>query len=427
MPRRLLSLCWPPGAAPDLAAAALWAQKFSPLTAPDAPDGILLDITGCAHLFGGEAGLRAGLLAHWPAARCAVAGTAAAAWALARYAAPGDRRGDEALDDLPLAALRLEDRVIIKLRRVGIRRIGQLAALPRAELTAGYGQAPGRRLAQALGGAPEVFKAITPPPEWRMVEHYAEPICAAAQLTAALARLAAGLCAHLATAARGATELAAHFYRVDGVRPEFTLCFAAPCRDEFQIARLAREKLNDIDPGFGVETLILAAVATEPLAPVQRGIEGEAPDFSAPVNTLLNRLGDRRLWRVAPHGTHIPEYATRRAPVQMPVPWGKPRHPRPLTLLRRPAPITAIAPVPDDPPVACTWNRHTHRVVHATGPERIARDWWAHAPDVSRHESEKLRDYYAVEDATGARFWLFRAGIHGGAVPPSWYLHGIFG
>jgi protein ImuB len=422
MSRRLLSLCLPPGAAPDLAAAALWAQKFSPLTAPDPPDGILLDITGCAHLFGGEAGLLAQLLKRWPGARAAIAGSAAAAWALARY-----RQTDERLEDLPLAALRLEDRVITKLRRVGIRRIGQLMALPRAELAAGYGLAPGRRLAQALDQAPEVFQAITPPPEWRAAEHYAEPIAAPAQLAAALTRLADQLCADLAAAARGATELTAQFYRIDGARPEFSVRFAAPCRDEPQIARLLREKLNDIDPGFGIESLILAAVATERLAPAQRAIEGAAPDFSAPVNTLLNRLGPR-LWRVAPHGTHIPEYAARRAPVQMPpVPWGRPRHPRPLTLLPRPAPITAIAPVPDDPPVAFTWNRRTHRVARATGPERIARDWWAHPPDDTRFEAEKIRDYYAVEDQAGARFWLFRAGVHGGAAPVRWYLHGLFG
>jgi protein ImuB len=422
MSRRLLSLCLPPGAAPDLAAAALWAQKFSPLTAPDAPDGILLDITGCAHLFGGEAGLQAALLKRWPGARCAVAGSAAAAWALARY-----RQNDERLEDLPLAALRLEDQKIVKLRRVGIRRVGQMMALPRAELAAGYGLAPGRRLAQALGQAPEVFRAITTPPDWRAAEHYAEPIAAPAQLAAALTRLTETLCADLAAAARGATELAAQFYRIDATRPEILVRFAAPCRDELQIARLLREKLNDIDPGFGIESLVLAAVATESLAPVQRAIEGAAPDFSAPVNTLLNRLGPR-LWRVAPHGTHIPEYAARRAPVQMPpVPWAKPRHPRPLTLLPRPAPITAIAPVPDDPPIAFTWNRCPHRILRATGPERIARDWWAHAPDDMRFEAEKIRDYYAVEDQAGARFWLFRAGVHGGAAPVRWYLHGLFG
>jgi protein ImuB len=422
MSRRLLCLCLPPGAAPDLTAAALWAQKFSPLTAPDAPDGILLDITGCAHLFGGEAGLQAALLKRWPGARCAIAGSAAAAWALARYA-----RGNERLEDLPLAALRLESLIITKLRRVGIRRIGQLMALPRAELAAGYGLAPGRRLAQALGQAPEVFHAITPPPAWRAAEHYAEPIGAPAQLAAALTRLTATFCADLAAAARGVTELTAQFYRIDGARPENLVRFASPCRDEMQIGKLLREKLNDIDPGFGIESIIVAALVTERLAPVQRAIEGAAPDFSVAVNILLNRLGPR-LWRVAPHGTHIPEYAARRAPVQLPpVPWAKPRHPRPLTLLARPAPITAIAPVPDDPPIAFTWNRQTHRIIRATGPERIARDWWAHSPDETRHEAEKLRDYYVVEDQSGARFWLFRAGVHGGAAPVRWYLHGLFG
>jgi protein ImuB len=380
----------------------------------------MLDITGCAHLFGSEAGLIAAVAARLPGARMAIADTAAAAWGLARYGAE--------LMELPVAALRLPPETSAKLRKIGVRKVGQLARLPRAGLVAGYGKEPALRLAQMLGEAPEIIRFIAAPPEWQEAEHYAEPIFTPAQLQAALARLVAKLCARLEDATLGATALTARFYRIDRVCPEIVLGFAAPCRDEVQIAKLLCEKLaQEIDPGFGIETIALEAAVVEKLALVQRNIAGEIPDYAPPLNTLLNRLGGAKIWRARPHQSYIPEYAVRRVPVnQKPAPWTKPLHPRPVRLLARPEPITAIAPVPDDPPVQFTWNRQVHRVRHATGPERIARDWWAHPYDPTRPEDEKVRDYYAVENSDGARFWLFRAGLHEGVSAPRWYLHGFF-
>ena len=403
---------------------ALWCQHVSPLTAPQPPDGILIDITGCAHLFGGEAGLKARLARRLPNARIAIAGTAAAAWGLARYG----EAGSEDIAVLPVAALNLDPRIVIRLRRVGIRRIGELARLPRAELTAGFGQGPVLRLAQALGRAPEAIRFITAPPNWQEIEHHAEPIAAPAQLLAALARLTETLCVRLAAACRGATSLTARFHRIDAVCPEIVLGFAAPCRDAAQIGRLLKEKLAEIDPGFGVEAISLTAVTTEPLAPAQRGMTEEAPDYARPIDTLLNRLGGARFWRAAPQASHIPEFAARRAAITAPpARWEKPRQPRPLRLLSRPDAIAAIAPLPDDPPVQFSWRGKTHRIAHATGPERIAREWWRHQQDGVRPEHEHLRDYYAVEDTEGARFWVFRAGLHQGAAPARWFLHGLFG
>jgi protein ImuB len=393
---------------------------------------VLLDITGCAHLFGGEAGLMAALAARLPGARMAVAGTAAAAWGLARYGEAGGETGSEARAEnilpLPLAALRLDNQTIRKLRRIGVRTVADLKRLPRAGLVSGYGKAPLLRLAQALGEATEVLCFISAPPEWREAEHYAEPIFAPVQLQAALHRLAAKLCGRLADATRGATALTARFYRIDRQCPAIALGFAAPCRDEMQISKLLIERLaQELDPGFGIETITLEAGTTEPLVPVQRDMAGDMPNYAQPLNTLLNRLGNKNLWRVVPYASHIPEYAARRVPVKLPpVPWAKPRHPRPVRLLPRPDEITAIAPVPDDPPVQFTWAGKVHRVRRSTGPERIARDWWCHPPDVRRPEAEKIRDYYAVEDTEGARFWLFRAGLHDGVVPARWYLHGFF-
>ncbi len=421
-PRRMMSIWFPNGAPADRLAA--WCQQFSPLTAADPPDGVLIDISGCAHLFGGEAGLRARILARLPGARLAIAQTAAAAWALARFG----EADDEDLDPLPLAALNLNPRTITRLRRVGIRRIGELRRLPRAELTAGFGGEPLRQLQRARGEAPEALKFFTPPPDWREIAHFAEPIFAPAQLQAALGRLVNALCPRLAAARLGATSLTACFHRIDSNLPQFVLRFAAPCRDAAQISKLAKEKLNEIDPGFGVEAISLTANATELLAEVQNTIARNTPDYTAPINTLLNRLGETKIWRAAPHASHIPEFAARRIPVtQPPAAWTKPRHRRPIKLLARPAAITAIAPVPDDPPVQFSWQGKNHRIACATGPERIAREWWRHDPQTARPEAEQIRDYYEVEDTTGARFWLFRAGTHGGTAPVRWFLHGFFG
>lgn len=411
----------PPG---NLTALALWCQKFSPLTAISPPDGVMIDITGCAHLFGGEAGLTAKLQARFPGAKIAIADTALAAWGLARFGEPGS----ENFLVLPLAALGLDDRTITKLRRVGIRRVGELARLPRAELTAGYGAAPVKRLAQALGRAPEVLRFVAPPPEWREILHFVEPIFAPAQLQAALAKLVVALCEKLSPARLGATGLTAAFYRVDSKRPEIILNFASPCRDDGQIIRLLNEKLTGIDPGFGVDAISLEAGTTEILAPTQTSIDRPAPDFSAPANILLNRLGPEKIWRAARRDTHIPEKFLIRRPINLPpVPWGAQKYPRPLKLLEKPDAITAIAPVPDDPPASFSWRGKSHRIRKATGPERIASEWWRHAPDAGRPEEEKIRDYYTVEDSDGAKFWLFRAGLHDGVGPVRWYIHGFFG
>jgi protein ImuB len=428
--RRLLSLWLTPGlpagrsgAQDNIAALALWCQQYSPLTAVDPPDGVMIDITGCAHLFGGETGLMVHIARRLPGVRLAISNTAAAAWGLARYG----EQDNEDIAPLPLAALNLAERTLTKLRRVGVRRIGDLMRLPQAELTAGYGPEPLQKLRRALGQAPEAIEFCLRPPDWREQADFAEPIFTPAQLQAALGQLAAALCARLADAQAGATMLTARFFRIDLQVPAFSLKFAAPCRDAFQVTKLCTQKLDEIDPGFGVEAIVLGAEATEPLVPTQRDMGEEKPDYTAPLNTLLNRLGDAKFWRVAPHESHIPEYATRRIPVNATPPaWAKPRFPRPLRLLRMPDAITAIAPVPDDPPVSFTWRGQVHRITRATGPERIARDWWCHPQDNTRPEFEKIRDYYALEDTTGAKFWVFRAGRHDGVVPARWYLHGFF-
>jgi protein ImuB len=132
---------------------ALWAQRWGPWSAVDAPDGVLVDVTAVAHLFGGERRLLADVTA-----RCglrglhiaaAIAPTAGAAWALAHYAPPGsilDPEDDIAarLAGLPVAALRLDADVLPVLRRLGLKRLGDLAQAGAGEHGGTGGEAGGR-------------------------------------------------------------------------------------------------------------------------------------------------------------------------------------------------------------------------------------------------------------------------------------------
>jgi protein ImuB len=404
---------------------ALWCHGFTPLAALDPPDGIVLDITGCAHLFGGEAGLVRRLGAAWPEARIAIADTAAAAWALAHFGpiAGADRRTAR-LEDLPLAGLRIADATIARLRRLGLRRIGEVLRLSRGEIRAGFGADLVLRLDRLRGHAPEALHFLTPPVDWRVVGFHAEPLFTAEQLQAELMRLVEALCERLVAAESGLVGVEAQYYRVDARRLTDRIGFAAPTRDRVHVARLLGERLRHIDPGFGIEAVALVGEAAA-LPPGQAELAGRAaPDYAPTIDRLMRRV---TLYRLGPVATHIPERAMRRVQVTgSAAGWTMPDDPRPVRLFARPEPIAVLAPVPDDPPRMIRWRDVAYRIVHATGPERIGRDWWHHEPATARPETERIRDYYAVETAAGERFWVFRAGLHEGEVAPRWFIHGLF-
>jgi protein ImuB len=411
---------------------ALWCTRTTPLAAADPPDGLWLDITGCAHLFGGEQALADRLAARLAPARIAIAGTPGAAWALARAATrpavqvlpPGQEK--ITLAPLPVALLRLDPRVIASLRRVGLRSIGELARQPRADITARFGDTPGLRLDQAHGHAAEAIAWPRAPAPWSERLGFVEPIGTPEDLVRTLTLLATTLCARLEAAGLGALKVSAVFHRVDDLRPECAIATAKPLRDPARMARLLGAKLETIDPGFGVEAVVLTAEAVAALAPRQDSMGARTPqsdELIAVLDDLANRLSPDQLWRPAPQASHVPERAAVTAPpLARPAAWPHPPGERPIRLLRPPEPIEATAPVPDDPPILFRWRGALHRVRAASGPERIAAEWWRRSVIDTR-----FRDYYRVEDQHGARFWLFRTGLPGTAQPPDWYLHGLFG
>jgi protein ImuB len=462
----------PAGDAAALARLAAWCGRFSPWTAPNGPDGVWLDISGCAHLRGGEAALAAELVARLAhdgiAARAAVADTPGAAWAVARGGAPDGKAAvavvpeggaRPALAGLPLQGLRLDAAAAGALERLGLRRIGDLYPLPRAALAARFGAILAQRLDQALGIVAEPLSPLPPAPlRWSRCR-LPEPIETPEALAAVLEQLVPALCRQLGREGSGARRLVLTLYRSDNTVAEAVVGTARPSRDPRHLLRLLGERLESLAPEPGVEDMRLAAALVAPLAAQQldlgplaaRGqampappsdrvvrlaraalppaeacrVAAEDPELAALVDRLANRLGPAALWRPLPRASHLPERAVQAAPVCAPFigkAWAT-ETPRPLRLLPRPEPVEAVAPVPDDPPVLFRWRRLAHRVSRADGPERIAGEWWR---DRAAREEDDIRDYYRVEDEAGDRFWLYRAGLYRADAPARWFLHGLF-
>ena len=286
--------------------------------------------------------------------------------------------------------------------------------MPRAALARRFGEAVARRLDQALDDLPEPLSPLCEAPVRRVRLSFAEPIADPADLALAAERLAEDLVLRLAREGVGARRLDLTFHRIDGRVERIVLGIARPSRDPHHLAALFKERLDTVDPGLGIEDMILAAFAVEPLPPEQIGFAG-SPDTGAMAGTgplldrLANRLGLAALYRLEPRESHIPERASVRMPVGAgPCPpaalvSGKP--PRPIRLFEPPEPVDAFWLLPDDPPFRFTWRRRPHRVTRADGPERIAEEWWR---SEGSGAVDAIRDYYRVEDEEGRRFWLFR-------------------
>ncbi|MBB4100018.1 DNA polymerase Y family protein [Sphingomonas kyeonggiensis] len=444
----------------DLAAlkrlAILAARRWSPVVALSDADGLFLDLSGTAHLFGGEAAMarhivrllaRAGFTA-----RIAIADTPGAAWALARHhghciCPPGEQAA--ALAELATPALRIGEAAVELLKRLGIDRIGQLSALPRAPLVRRFGAATVLRLDQALGRIAEPLDPVIPPESIAVQQRFAEPIATAETIEHWLGELTPRLAAALEAEGLGVQALECVAERIDGVPQRIRIGLARPNRDPAHLLRLLRRRIEDVEPGYGIDAITLhvrraALLGPEPV--VERLDEEAAPDIATLVDTLATRIGLRAMWRMQPVESDVPERSEARGPVldpparpaqrgkrddvrqldrNPPLPPWHPGWPRPARLLRRPERLDhVIAELPDQPPRRFTWRGQPHRVIHADGPERIQGEWW-------KRDAERLsvRDYFRVEDEAGRRYWLFRAGDGERAATGdlSWYLHGVFG
>ena len=381
--------------------------------------------------------LRGRLAGNGIGCRLAIADTPGAAWALAHYGpdgaiAPPGGQGP-LLAPLPPEALRLPAEDARQIVRLGLTRLGQLMELPRGPLAHRFGAATVARLDQALGRASEALTFRRPPSPWFARLAFAEPISAPEDLARASRDIADRLCARLEREGQGGRRFALTFHRADGAALSLTIGLALAGRDPARIARLFQPRLETLDPGFGFEVVTLEADGVEATSARQIRLDSQgeaaAEDGLVPlIDRLTNRLGEGRVFRSAPQESHVPELSARPAPaLERPstTAWD-PERPRPLRLFRRPEPVEQVmAVVPDDPPLQFRWRGRLHRVRRAEGPERIGEEWWR--GPIEAADTHHVRDYYRVEDETGARFWLFRAGLYRPDVPAQWWLHGVFG
>ena len=458
-----------------------WAGRFSPWVAEEGEDGLVIDVSGCAQLFGGEEGLlieaAAAAAALGLGLRMGLADTVGAAWAVARFAgapaAPahaGDAIDQEAratrsragkrrwerggppplapggpggaglivppgetaarLAPLPVAALRLEPEEVATLQALGLRRIAELAALPRAQLARRVGPGVIRRLDQALGRVPEPVAPAPPPPVFALRLSLPEPIGLEADVLAGIDRLLPPLCARLRAAGRGARRVRLTLGRTDG-RAEVREVGLARAADTPEAIRpLLALRLGAIDAGFGIEVIRLAATAVEPLearqhrsrlaatADARKG--GDSEELAALLGRIGARLGLEALVRLHPADSHIPEKSATEMAAGFSEPasgWPAPAAPRPVLILR-PEPLR-----PQDaarPPERFAWRRRTLRRRAAFGPERIAPEWWLDDPAWRSGP----RDYWRIETEDGSRLWIFEA--KGGESPSGWFVHGLF-
>jgi protein ImuB len=313
-----------------LDAVADWCDRYTPLIGLDAPDGLILDITGCAHLFGGEAALCHDLLGRLADeglhARIAVADTAGCAWGVARHgdaALVQPQRMRAALVPLPAAALRLAPETVEALAEVGLKQIDDLLDLPRAPLAARFGESLVRRIDQALGREDEPITPRLPLPSYVAEQRFADPIGLERDVLGTIARLAGQLCAAMERRQEGARLLQAALFRTDNKVYRIEVGTGAPLREASRIARLFADRLatigEDCDPGFGFDMVKLAALVTECTEPVQAALSGHgAPGDDAELWHLIDRLGARfgarRVTRLVPQDTHIPEFAVAALP-----------------------------------------------------------------------------------------------------------------
>jgi protein ImuB len=429
-----------------------WCDRFTPLVALDSPHGLFLDITGCAHLFGGEAAMMRlmcdVLTAQGFAVSAAIAGTSICARTITRHVhgrIVRDGEEAEAVEPLPVSALGADETITRGLRRAGLKTIGDVASRARHEITARFGAGFTTLLEHALGQGDAPISPRKPLPDYIVEQRFADPVATEVVISATLSRLAGMLVGAMAQPGKGARRLEARFFRTDGAVRTITVDTGQPVTRAEVIDRLFRERLDalsdPLDPGFGFDLIRLSASRTEIVVQQQRDLDANVHDndeLAALIDRIAARIGGRRVVVHLPQDTHIPERAVMAAPAQHRLTaathavWparieGEPPL-RPLRLFERPEQIKVIAQVPDGPPARFVWRRATHAVVRAEGPERVAMEWW-------RPEGEMLtRDYFRVEDEAGLRFWLYRDGLYdreieqeeGNAVQPNWFMHGLF-
>lgn len=409
-----------------------WCIRYTPVVGIHLPDGLILDVSGCTHLWGGERPYLKEIITKLRAigydVRGAMADTIGTAWAVARYGqiTPIIDSGEQttALMPLPPAALRLEEEVLARLQKLGLYQIGSFINMPRTVLRRRFGQALLSRLAQALGQETEAIEPLYPVPPYEERLPCLEPIRTAKGIEIAINVLLEQLCLRMEKEGKGLRTAILKGYRIDNRMIQTEIGTSRASHNVQHLFRLFELKIPTLEPALGIELFTLEASKVEDVSPMQEVLWIGNPGLKAPaVAELLDRLagkiGEASIRRYLPAEHYWPERSIQQATSleEKPTTAWRTDRPRPILLLSKPEPIEVTAPIPDYPPMLFHYKGKLHQIRKADGPERIEREWWL---DGGEH-----RDYYNVEDAEGQRYWLFRSGHYSGN-QSQWFIHGFF-
>ncbi|TSJ42630.1 DNA polymerase Y family protein [Mucilaginibacter corticis] len=405
--------------------------RYTPSVALDLPDGLLLDISGCAHLWGGEREYLKEIVLKLRAAgfdaRAAIADTPGTAWAVARFALrrPIIASGGQAaaIATLPPAALRPKPEILENLHKLGFNQISPLLAIKSQILRRRFGQSLLLRIDQALGHTEEYLQFLVPPVPFTERLPSLEPIRTVPGIEIAIEKLLEMLCSRLQAEGLGIRKAILKCHRIDGRKVQVGITTTKGSHSVSHLLRLFKLQIDKIEPALGIELFVLEARRTEEMETVQEQLWSESKglgdtSLAELLDRIAGKVGDAAIQRFLPAEHHWPELSVKLAgslTEQPKTAW--PELPRPIRLLSTPEKIEVMALVPDHPPKLFVHKRKRHTIAKADGPERIGREWW--------QDSGEHRDYYVVEDTEGQRYWVFRSGHYDGS-DATWYLHGYF-
>lgn len=413
-----------------LHALAGWCIRYTPFVAVDLPDGLIFDTTGCTHLWGSEIAylenIKTKLAVYGYTVRTAIADTIGAAWAVAHFGhSPVVKSGGQfaALRDLPPAALRLDPSVLVRLEKLGLRRIDSFIGMPRHALRRRFGQALPSRIDQVLGHKIELAVPVKPVEPYQERLCSIEPIASATGISIALRQLLQALCVRFENESLGLRQAVFKAYRVDGDVQQIEIGTGHSSRNPAHLFKLFEHKISTLEPALGFELFVLEAPKVEAVTQEQAVIWNASTQDDLKVAELLDRVAARTgpdsVSRYLPAEHYWPERSVKKAePLwEKPVSGWRSGSPRPIHLLACPESVEVTAVVPDYPPLFFRYKNKLYSVVKSDGPERIEQEWWL--------ADGFYRDYYCVEDENGARYWLFRLGPYD-KEQPKWFIHGFF-
>lgn len=403
--------------------------RYTPEVALDLPDGLILNITGCAHLWGGEEAYYRDIIGRVRAGgyhvRGSIADTIGAAWAFTRHLKeppiipPGDHL--RLLKELPATALRLSPDTLARLRKLGLSKIQNILNQPRQTLAPRFGKELPERLDQAFGQTEEYIISVIPPVSYRERLPCLDPVVNAGGIEYALSRLLEMLCQRLQREGKGVRTALFQCHRVDHQVITLSVGTTRATYSITHLFKLFDTKLADIEPAMGIELFTLEAPKVGDAAGTQEALWGgpAGTELAELLDRIANKTGAQALARYFPAQHHWPERAYTRVPLDRTTPADQwPTDPRPIHLYDPPQPIIVTAPVPDYPPMSFRYKGTLYNVTAANGPTRIENEWWI--------DNARPRDYYTVEDQDGARYWIFRSGHYADPKSVKWFLHGLF-